>query len=128
MVNKRVSNKGTYIEHVEVTGGEVNFAARDINLNQDTERLLTRDFKNLLSEINAELKAAKLTKPDEKNIKANIDIALNQTQKKEPKKSLILGPLTTALELLTQAGGAAQSIETLIKLLNKAILFAQKMF
>ena len=128
MANKRVSNKGTYIENMQVTGSQANVAGRDINLHDDNDGLLARDLHDLLNKISAELKAAKLPKSDAKNIKANIDIALNQTQKKEPKKSLILGPLTTALGLITQAGGAAQSIEALTKMLNKAIIFAQKMF
>jgi hypothetical protein len=128
MSRKRVNNKGMYIENMRITGGQANFAGRDINLDYDNDVLTAREFHDLLNKIRAELKAAKLSKADEKNIKANIDIALTQTQKKGPKKSLILGPLTTALELITQAGGAAQSIETLINLVNKAILLAQKIF
>jgi hypothetical protein len=128
MVSKRVSNKGIYIENVKVTGGEANFAGRDINLHYDNDAMTVEEFHDLLNKINSRLRAARLPKSDEENIRANIDIASKQTKKKEPNKSLILGPLTTALELIIQAGGAAQSIETLIKLLNQAISFAQKMF
>lgn len=128
MARKRVNNKGMYIEKMRITGGQANIAGRDMNLYDDNDGLTAREFHDLLNKIYTELRAAKLPKTDEKNIKANIDIAMEQTQKKEPKKSLVLRPLTTALELITQAGGVAQSIETLTKLLNKALIFAQKIF
>jgi hypothetical protein len=40
MVSKRVSNKGTYIENVQVAGGKANFAGRDINLHNENDGLL----------------------------------------------------------------------------------------
>jgi hypothetical protein len=128
MSNRKIDNRGTYIENQTVSGGEVYNAGHDINVHQNKAGLSVQEFQSLLNQIRSEIKALPLSQNDKKDIFANIDTAINQTQKKEPKKSLVVGPLSTAFELLVQAGGAAKAVEAIIPLFNKALAFAQNVF
>lgn len=128
MSNRKINNKGVYNESQTNSGGEVYNVGRDFNIYKNKTGLTLQEFQSLLSKISVEVKTLNLPKNDKQDISANIETAINQSQKQEPKKSLIVGPLSTAFELLVQAGGAAKAVESIIPLFNKAIAFAQKMF
>lgn len=128
MAAKKLINKGLVIGTQNVNGGEVYNAVRDIHVYQNKKGLSLQDFQALLNQLRSEINASNLPPGDKQDLTASVETALNQSKKSEPRKSLILGPLSTALEILTQAGGAAKAVEALLPLLNKAITFAQNLF
>ncbi len=128
MRSRKINNKGVYNENPSISGGEMYNAARDINVYQDKAVYSLQEFQNLLSQINSEVKKVNLPKSEQQDIEAIVAQVLKQSQKKEPKKSLIVGPLTTAFELIVQAAGAATAAATIAQLLQKAITFAQSLF
>jgi len=121
-------NKGLQIGTQNNQGGEINNAGRDVIINKNTNGTSLQEFQSLLSQINSQLQTANLSASDKEDIEAIISQVLKQTQKDEPKKNLIVGPLTTAFELITQAAGAATSIATISQLVQKAVTFAQNLF
>jgi len=128
MNSRKINNKGAYIENSNVNGGESYIAGRDINRRGDTSGISPKDFQSILSQVLSELGKANISKNDQDVIKTNIDLAIKQSQKSSPKKSLIVGPLTTAMELIIQASGAAGAAYNIVQLLQKAITYAQGLF
>lgn len=127
MTKRIINNQGTYIEN-QSNSGETYNAGRDIHRYGDKNGLSAQDLQALLKQITAELKSARLSKDEQKDIEANVLMALRQAQKEKPQQSLIVGPLNMALQLLIQAGGAAGAVNTIAELLNKAIQVAGHLF
>lgn len=127
-MSRKIINKGIYNENQKVNGGTVYNIVGSQNAIQNNSGFSLEDFQVLLSEVEAHIKAAKLPKSEKEDVEAILDQVKRQSQKKDPKKNLIVEPLKTAFELITQAGGAATAAVTIAQLLQKAIAYAQNLF
>jgi hypothetical protein len=128
MASKKIINQGLQIGTQNNQGGEVNNAARDIIINKKTTGASLHEFVSLLDKINSQIESSRLPVSDKQDLEAIIKQVLKQSQKEQPQKSLIVEPLKTAFELITQASGAATAIGTISQLIQHAIQFAQKHF
>jgi len=127
MGKRIINNKGPYVEN-QTNTGETYIAGRDIHRHGNQQGLSAQDFQALLKQIAAELKSTRFSKDEQKDIEANVLMALRQAQKEKPQQSLVLSPLNMAMQLLIQAGGAAGAVNTITELLNKAIQAAVHLF
>lgn len=127
-MRRKIINKGIYNENQTASGGKIYNIIGDQNVIQDSTGLSLDEFQSLLNEVRIQLRELKVPKSEMADIQAIVTQVMKQAQKKTPKKSLIVGPLITAFELVKQAGGAATAAVTIAQLLQKAIAYAEKMF
>lgn len=128
MGNKKNINRGLQIGTQNNYGGNVNNVGRDMIINNNTTGVSMQEFQSLLSQISSQLQTANLPNSERQDIEAIIAQVVKQTQKEEPKKGLIVGPLQTAFELIVQAAGAATAAKQIAQLLHNAITYAQQLF
>ncbi len=103
-------------------------AGRDIVQNKPEANITPQDFLNLITEIQSTLKSIHLAPDDKQGAEASLAIAKAQAKKEKPDGNTVVSSLTTALGLITQAGGAASAMGTIVPLIQKAIQFAQQLF
>ena len=128
-MSRKINNYGNYFEKPKITGKNNIFATRDVNQNNISGSNFTpQDFENLITEIKSALNTTNLDAMDIQGAEANLEIAKNQAQKEKPNSNLIVSSLTTAMNLIIQAGGTAKAIEGISVLLQKAISYAQTIF
>lgn len=128
MSKQKSVNQGLQIGVQNNQGGQVTNIGRDQIINQNTTGTSIHEFQSLLGQINSQLQISGLSASDKQDIEAIVKQVLNQSQKDQPKKTLLIGPLKTAFELITQTAGAATSIATISQLIQNAITFAQNHF
>lgn len=129
MNRRNINNRGVYNEQQNNdSGSNVYNAGGSISIDQSSSGLSIQEFQSLLNQIHVHLQTVNIAKSERQDIEAIVTQVLKQTQKKEPKKSLIVGPLQTAFDLIIQAGGAATAAASLAQLMQKAISYAQSLF
>jgi hypothetical protein len=127
-MNRKIINKGIYNENQSVSGGTVYNVVGNQNAIQSSTGLSLEEFQGILNQVQSQLRTTILPESEKDDIEAILAQVVKQSQKKEPKKSLIVEPLKTAFELMKQAGGAATAAVTIAQLLQKAIEYAQNLF
>ena len=127
-MKKNNNSSGVHIEGSNISAKHLNIAGGDIIQNQPAANITPQAFQDLITEIQSSLKRLDLNPDDKQGVDANLSIAKNQAKKEKPNGATIVSSLTTALNLITQAGGAAKAVETILPLIQKAIVFAQNLF
>ena len=127
MTNKADSNN-VHIENSKIKGNNITIAGRDVIQIKPKSNIAPQDLINLITEIQSTLKSIDLDPDDKQGAEASLAIAKTQSKKEKPDGNTIVSSLTTALSLITQAGGAAKAIDTILPLIQKAITFAQHLF
>jgi hypothetical protein len=109
-----------------ISGSEINIAGKDILKPQQAGGL--PEFIQLLSEIRCSLAGSGLDQDSADAITKDIETVVNQAEKDQPKKAIILSKLKGIAELLAVAGGVATAAQSLAPLVQKAIEMAQQLF
>ena len=123
-MKQKPSNNSVRLENNTFMGNHVNIAGGDIIQNNIT----MQDFENLITEIKSVLNAINLDVSDKEDAEASLEIAQKQARKENPRGNVIVGSLTTAMDLIIHAGGTAKAIEDISALLQKAISYAETIF
>jgi len=125
---KKSDSHGVHVERSTILGDDINIAGGDIIHHETKSSITVQDFSSLLLDIKSALDSVALDPDDKHGVETNLEIAEKQSQKSKPNGGLIISSLTTAMNLITQAGGAAKAINTIIPLFKKAISYAQTIF
>lgn len=127
-MTKKANSSNVHIDNSKIKGNNVMIAGRDVIHSKSESNIAPQDLINLITEIQSTLKNIELDPDEKQGAEASLAIAKTQAKKGKPDSTTIVSSLTTALSLITQAGGAAKAIDTVLPLIQKAITFAQHLF
>ena len=131
-MKKQNSKEGSLIGNMNVTGGQVNIVGEG-TMNQvynfgSTSEANMENFIALLRQINELTGGSTLDSDTKSAIQRDLQVTIEQSQKPQPQKGLILNRLKGLLDLVISLGGAVSASQTIYPLLQRAMEFAQKLF
>lgn len=127
-MKKMTNSSNVHVDHSTITGTHVTIAGRDIIQSKAESNVSLQDFLNLITEIQATLKRIDLDPEEKQGVETNLALAKKQAAKEKPDGETIVSSLTTALNVVKLAGGAAKAIGIILPMIQQAITFAHSLF